>query len=701
MYLEYLRRVFPVNPDPQGGNRAIITQAFDAVLDNVGMDPDAGRLWRDHIDFVKSGPGNIGGTGWQDLQKVDLLRKAYHRAIKLPHEDLTKLWKEYDNFELGTNKAGGRKALQEQSPHYMTARTAKTQMDQRISRLDRKSLPVLPPVHGFEGEEAYAVQVEAWRGWIDWEKKEDPLVLKEDETPLYRKRVVYVYKQATMQLRFYPQIWFEAAMWCFEQVADDMVAQGEDFLDKGIAANPESVLLALTKANRIETMSPARSTDEEIIGNGERLDVPFENCHKALYSLREKIAKRQEAALKTIQAHFASLPPEEAEEPKGDDDDEDDGDMLSEKPKTRQEQMQAQMQAVKDASAGPLEAYKRTISYVWVAKMRAFRRIQGQGMPNKPKKGFRGVFAEARPRGQLSSDVYVASALMEWHCYKDPSALKIFERGLKLFPADAEFALEYIKHLVSNNDITNARVVFETTLTKVLGASNIAESGRKEKCRPLLLYMHEFESNYGDLAQIHKLEKRMADMFPDEPDIARFAHRFALPSFDGMQVQLVLSPTQVMPKTTVPQQPLPTIEAPGRFEESGLRLGPNGPYMASPKRPLEDSDTDTPQRKFMRGDSPLKGAAGRRIQHQAVGSTASAAIGGVGGGNGGFVTKNYIPGAGGQGPPMPGALPRDVTFLLRILPPASSYHTNVFDPVRMVELLWGIDVDGARSRIGG
>jgi len=41
---------------------------------------------------------------------------------------------------------------------------------------------------------------------------------------------------------------------------------------------------------------------------------------------------------------------------------------------------------------------------------------------------------------------------MEHHCYKDPSAAKIFGRGLTLFPEDEMFALEYLKHLIDIGD---------------------------------------------------------------------------------------------------------------------------------------------------------------------------------------------------------------------------------------------------------
>lgn len=639
-------------------------------------------------------PGVVGGQGWQDAQKVDQLRKAYQRAVRYPHSELTKLWKEYDHFELGLNKVNARKFLQEYSPHYMTARTAKTQLDQKMDGMDRKSLPILPPLYGCAGEDAFATQVEKWRAWINWEK-EDPLVLKDEDIEAYSRRVIFAYRQATMYLRFYPEIWFEASAWCSEQATEDMAKLAEEFLDNGIEACPESVLLTLKKADRVESGLESGSTDEIAIRNGEILDPIYECLLKALYALHKKLVERMNKSISEVREYFASLPAEEDEAVNGQG--EEDDDSQDEKPLSRAQKLEEQVKSARAASMEHQDTLKRAISYVWVAKLRAFRRIQGQGKPTEAKKGFRGVFAEARPRGQLTSEVYTANALMEWRCYQDKSADKIFERGLKLFPTDEIFALEYIKHLISNNDGVNARAVFETTMTKISNTATIPEPQKKEKSRPLLSYMHSFESNYGDLDKIHKIEKRLRDLFPSELDVVTFASRFALPSFDAMAVQLVISPTQARPDTGGPApgtdlphlpQAVPSIEEPGKSPRSRLELGPHGPYVASPKRALEDSDNDTPVRKFMRAESPLKGAAGRRIQSQ-TGPSAPPSSSGVGGG-GGFVTKTYVPGqtdAPVTATPHPTPLPYPIHNLLNKLPAARFYTANHFDPGRMIELL--------------
>ena len=82
----------------------IISDCFNFAINNVGKDKDSGKLWQDYVEFIKSGPGMIGGTGWQDTQKMDALRAAYQKAICVPTSALFQLWREYDLFENGLSK---------------------------------------------------------------------------------------------------------------------------------------------------------------------------------------------------------------------------------------------------------------------------------------------------------------------------------------------------------------------------------------------------------------------------------------------------------------------------------------------------------------------------------------------------------------------------------------------------------------------
>jgi cleavage stimulation factor subunit 3 len=104
LYLDYIRRRNNLTNDPQGKARTIISQAYDFVLTNIGCDKEAGRIWQDQIAFVKSGPGNVGGSNWMDQQKMDSLRRVYQKAVTQPVIGVEAMWREYDAFEHGLNK---------------------------------------------------------------------------------------------------------------------------------------------------------------------------------------------------------------------------------------------------------------------------------------------------------------------------------------------------------------------------------------------------------------------------------------------------------------------------------------------------------------------------------------------------------------------------------------------------------------------
>ena len=104
VYLDYVRRRNPLTTDTSGQARRVISSAYDLALQYVGVDKDSGNIWADYLDFLRSGPGTVGGSGWQDQQKMDLLRKAYQKAIEVPTQAVNTFWKDYDQFEMSLNK---------------------------------------------------------------------------------------------------------------------------------------------------------------------------------------------------------------------------------------------------------------------------------------------------------------------------------------------------------------------------------------------------------------------------------------------------------------------------------------------------------------------------------------------------------------------------------------------------------------------
>ncbi|KAL8688578.1 MAG: hypothetical protein Q9218_005547 [Villophora microphyllina] len=599
-YLNHVRRRNDVDKDLTGKLRAVVTAAFELVLNHVGMDKDSGYIWQDYIQFLKSRPGNVGGSTWQEQQKMDQLRKAYHRAIKVPTQATQSLWKEYDQFEMSINKLTGRKFLQEESPAYMTARGSYVALSNITRNLRRTTLPTLPPHLGFDGDREYMEQLNIWKQWILWEK-EDPLVLKEgkeEERQQWRDRVVFVYKQSVMDMRFWPELWFDAAQFCFENGMDE---HGNEFLVQGIHANPESCLLAFKLADRVELTTTNGEGDDGIARRGAAVREPYNKVLDALYDLIKKTTFRESRDIAMIEAHFAA---EANAQPNGNDNDDDENqDDIDSKDKRKA----TQIEGVKEMSSLQVRLLSKLITSVWTALMRAMRRVQGKGKVGDKIGGARQIFTDARKRGRLTQDIYVTTAMMEYHCYEPEATKKIFERGLKLFPEDEMFALEYIRHLMMTNDAINARVVFETVVNRLTSKPETSP-----RAKPLYAFFHDFECKYGELTQISKLEKRMKEHFPDDPMLSHFSRRYVQQGFDPTVIRPIISPaTQTRPKfpqttdSTVPPQGSP----PSRTAQ------PNN----SPKRPLpfDDSDNEAERpRKLARGESPLKGAAGRRLEQQ-------------------------------------------------------------------------------------
>ncbi|KAF5020356.1 hypothetical protein F66182_7628 [Fusarium sp. NRRL 66182] len=645
VYLNYIRRRNDLNNDPSGQARRTITQSYEFVIDNIGMDRDSGNIWQDYVQFVKNGPGQIGGTGWQDQQKMDQLRKVYQRAIAVPMLTVNNLWKEYDQFEMGLNKMTGRKFIQERSPGYMSAKSANIALDNITRHLRRTNLPRLPPAPGFDGDEDFREQVEMWKRWIAWER-EDPLVLKNDEPNTYNQRVLYCYKQALMALRFWPEIWVDAAEWCFQNdIHENDKEMGTELLLEGIRANRESVLLALKHAGHIEANYPAKEGDKTEFALAVR--KPYDDVLETLYEMGDKVKEREKMEVSTLKQAAAHDPIQASIEQNDDDDDDDDEDSNPKRSPTEE-----RILAIQKGYSAEIQLLSRTISYVWIALARAMRRIQGKG--NQAEGGLRKVFTDARQKGRLTSDVYVAVALLESIVYKDPVGAKIFERGARLFPNDEGFTIEYLKYLHSRDDTTNARVVFETCVNRL-----ISKPETLAKAKPLYAYFHKYESQYGELSQISKLEDRMAELFPEDPKLKSFVARFSSDKFDPVAAPIIISKAVQMR----PKQAVPVVEQPISLRNSPLPVrqeqSPRPQYVratASPKRPLAiDEEELNPPKRLARGVSPLKGAAGRRLDQQ---------------------RRNQA-----------SALHRDITFLLNILPPSQSFDAQRLNPTAMVSIL--------------
>lgn len=212
--------------------------------------------------------------------------------------------------------------------------------------------------------------------------------------------------------------------------------------------------------------------------------------------------------------------------------------------------------------------------------------------------------------------------------------------------------------------------MFETTVRKL--ASN---PENVHKAKPIFAFLHEYESRYGDLTQVINLETRMRELYPEDPTLDQFAHRYAIPTFDPTSVRYILSPSQTRQKTTMAGYTTEMQGSPApRYMDVSLN-SPKRPY------PTEEFDDDNRPRKFARAESPMKSGQIRfldqpkRVQ-QLNGQNTS-----------------YKP----QGSPTP--LPREVVTLLSIIPPAHAYNISRLSPEKMIDLLRHVDIPATTAQI--
>lgn len=151
----------------------------------------------------------------------------------------------------------------------------------------------------------------------------------------------------------------------------------------------------------------------------------------------------------------------------------------------------------------------------------------------------------------------------------------------------------------------------------------------------------------------------MAELFPEDPRLSYFTARYSSDSFDPVAAPVIISKAvQMRPKLTGRVIEQPIVSRP----DSPLQIRVESPRpqyaraTASPKRPLGVDDEElNPPKRLARGASPLKGAAGRRLDQQ---------------------RRNQA-----------SALHRDITFLLNILPPAHTYDGSRMNPNALTNLI--------------
>ncbi|POW08646.1 hypothetical protein PSTT_07363 [Puccinia striiformis] len=457
-------------------------------LNHIGIDRESGQIWLDYINIVKA--GEAAGT-WQEQQKMDSLRKLYQRAVCIPLDNIEQVWKEYDGFEHQMSKMTAKKFLADKSAQYMMARASLKEMKSLTDPLLRPRVPVKPNWKRINDHK----QLDQWKTYLAWEEK-NPLEITDKN--LLNTRIQYAYRQAIMHMRFYPEIWYLAASHLQKnEKAEEALA----VLQSGLTANPTSIVLTYATVEAQEDMKNYAACYEAF-------NSLIQYYHTEIDEINKTIEKEIAHGIPIIDSKTVANPtlPSTTQV-----DGETDQQELTEEEKVRakeEEQLRSNITALYKPK---IDEFREAAASVWITEMRFARRTEGI-------KPARAVFTRARKAQYITSHVFEASAMMEYHWNKEPAvATKVFDLGLKTFSEDVNYVLQYLNFLITLNDDSNARALFEKTISKI----------NPESARPLWRRWAAYEFIYGDKAASEKLNLRVAEIFPDWGVVERLSDRHA------------------------------------------------------------------------------------------------------------------------------------------------------------------------------
>ncbi|KAJ3507883.1 hypothetical protein NLJ89_g6057 [Agrocybe chaxingu] len=455
-YLTYVRRL-----NSAASRRDIVKTSYEFVLNHVGQDKDSGAIWNDYIQFLKSGETT---TTWEEQQKMDSLRKVYHRAVQIPLDNVERLWQDLEAFETGLNKITAKKFMTDLSPAHMQARTVLRQLTNHLGPLYASNpqelyLPSLPK---FDASERALVG--KWKAYLKWEES-NPLEIEDKDKATLISRLQGVYRKALIRMRYYTEIWFMAYTWTNSVGKHD---EALNIIKAGLDANPSSYLLTFAYAEALEIKKDIAAVHE--------LYKKFLNTLQTNLDLLE-----QSQSNSSFSSNGSAAPGNESRN----------------ESQTSASSFNTQASEEKPPKVTELQKHRTEYGLAWIMYMRFGRRAEGV-------KSSRSIFGQARRQRWTPWEVYEAAALMEYHCSDDKSvASRIFEKGLDVYGDEIEFVLRYLGFLISINDENNARALFERVITTF----------PPERARLLWERWARYEYQYGDLEASLKLEKRMAEVY--------------------------------------------------------------------------------------------------------------------------------------------------------------------------------------------
>ncbi|KAJ7050847.1 Suf-domain-containing protein [Mycena amicta] len=451
--------------------RETIRKAFEFALNHIGQDRDSGFIHAAYIKFLNEAETT---TTWDTQQKMDGLRKVYHRAVQIPLDNVEKLWSDLEAFEMALNKITAKKFMADLSPAHMQARTVLRQLSNHLSGLNLSnpqgglSLPAPPSFSPIERQ-----LVGRWKSYLKWEEG-NPLEIEEKDKATLISRVQLMYRKALVRMRYYPEIWFMAYSW---NLTVGNTSEAISILKQGLEANPDSYALTYAYAEQLELAELKKEPRD------------FAELSQAASGSSSDAAPDS----------FSDEPMPDANGHVGPDANGTDS-------------------STSNPTSEELVERKKQYSNAWINYMRFSRRTLGH-------KAARDAFGKARRDEYTGWEVFEAAALTEYRCNLDDGrvvAARIFEMGMKKYGTDPQYVLSHLGFLLTINDENNARALFE----------RVINTFTPQQAKPIWERWSRSQYMYDDLTAVLDLERRMAEVYPNDAPIKRFAQRHTYHSID-------------------------------------------------------------------------------------------------------------------------------------------------------------------------
>lgn len=444
-YLDYIIKTHSISRDPDA--QATISTAFEFVISNIGFDLNSSAVWEDYLSWISRSEAK---SNYEEQQKMDKMRRIFHQAILIPQVRIEQIWKDYDSFENGLNKMTAKKFMSERSAGYMTARSALRELRNLKEPIDKLASSFLarPPTWS----ENECKLLAHWKRYIAWEKS-NPLGIDDQATLV--ARIIYAYKECLLSMRFYPEIWADAASFLSAEGRDE---EAEAFLKNGIETLPTWCVSLLTPSlllnfSLAELYEGKKKDFKEIQPIFDQLIAKLED--KVIF-VNEKYDVQREELLQKLKD--ARIEIQEQDQPDQPDDEADWDGETREREREKEREIEREVETkVESKRKDELDLLKAAITNSFIVYMRIARRQVCFQCHVQSEKAARQVFGMARKSSNITYQVFVYSALMEYHCSKDATiAGKVFELALKNFLSDppqaSQVVLDYLDFLFHIND---------------------------------------------------------------------------------------------------------------------------------------------------------------------------------------------------------------------------------------------------------